>query len=104
MESTTKDTGLSKKGLQEVQAIVSDAIHEIKQDFDKQFKELKSDTKSKWENMGEFKANVYQHFESIEKTLINLKWKHDWRTAMWVFLGSATPVAIGVLFFFLKVK
>ncbi len=99
-----KDTGLSKKGLQEVQNIVSDSIQTLKDDFDKRFDDMKFDTEKKWDNMGEFKAKVYRHFEHIEKTLLGIEFKYNWKTALWVFIGSATPVTIGIVLFFLKVN
>ena len=97
-----KDTGLSKKGLQEVQNIVSESIQTLKDDFDKRFDDMKSDNEKRWDNMSEFKTKVYKHLETIQKSLVTIKFQHDWKTAFWVFIGSATPVSIGIIFFFLK--
>jgi hypothetical protein len=48
-----------------------------------------------------FKSNVYSKFDSImdnmytrldriEKTLVDIEFKHNWKTALWVAIGAAT--------------
>lgn len=96
------DDGLSKKGLQEVQNIVSNSIGELKDDVDGRLTRMEKYQNKKWEEMGEFKKAMYNTLDKIDKAVVGLEFQHSWKTAMWVCIGSALPTAIGVTFFFLK--
>ena len=98
------DRELSKTQLLEVTRIVSDSTKGIKDEIDHKMDEFKVDAYKKWDNVVEFKTNVYRHFEKIEKSILQIEFKHNWKSAFWVFIGSATPVAIGIAVFLLTGK
>jgi len=103
------DEGLSKKGMQEVQMIVDNTkiriefmIEELKKDFDHKFTYMENKQEQKERASEEFREKIYKSINSMQTTITGLEFKHNWKTALWVFIGSACPTAIGMIFLSLR--
>lgn len=85
--------GLSKESFKEVKNIIDDCLMSYE----------KSDS-IRWESIDKFKRQVYDRFDKIDRTLITVEFKHNWKTAMWVFIGSLVgvlfPTSIAFIIFF----
>lgn len=120
------DSGLSKKSLQEVQVIVDflekrmdeknivesrGLVNEIKLCLCELEKKLEKQIgisvfeleKKVILSVGELEKKVILSVGKLEEKVIGIEFKHNWKTAFWVFIGSATPASLAVIFFIFKV-
>lgn len=103
------DNGLTKKGLQEVSSMLdatrygfSKMIEVMKIELNQKIEHFESSQDKKWDDMDNFKSSINQSLSDIQKSITGLEFKHNWKTAMWVFIGAALPNAIGFIFFLLR--
>lgn len=105
------DNGLSKKGLQEVHVIVDLA----KLEFAKQIESLKGEINLRFNKSDEIndkryeesktqRGMVFSSIESLKLSIQGLEFKHNWKTAFWVFIGSACPTTIAAIYFLMRMK
>lgn len=92
------DTGLSKKALQEVQMM----IEFFEKKLEKRFESFEHTNERREEASKEFRAKIYKAVDDLRTSITGLEFKHNWKTAMWVFIGAALPNVIGIAFLIVR--
>lgn len=94
----TSDEGLTKQGLLEVQNIVKMENESLRDDFRREIKKITDDQTKQGEEMSKFRKKTFESFDKIGRDILGIEFKHNWKTALWVFAGAATPVVLQLIY------
>jgi len=97
-ENKEADIGLTKKGLVEVDTIVTKRIDAVKHTFTVELKTMRHNNEKKFDEIKERSKEIIDKLDEINLKLLRNEFQNNWRTAFWVFMGSAIPVVCALIY------